>query len=540
MKKLISVLLAAAAVLGSAQTVFAATPEEQPIAAQAEESTVAAQAEESTVAAQAEESTVAAQAEEPTVAAQAEESTVAAQAEETTVAAQEDYPKINLLENREDGVKIGWTKYPGAAKYRVFILTDGKWKGIGNSECLSLVHKISKSNTKYTYTVRAMDSNGSFISAYFKEGWQHEFVVTPSITKIENIDGGSTLTWPARSGVKYRLFYRDADNRWRALAKTSTNSYTHKGLKNGETRTYTIRYENNSGQFISPYNNNGWKNTYVAPPVISSITRDKTVLNIKWNSNSYAERYRVYRKQGSDKWQTLGDTTSTVYTDNKLMSGVKYTYVIRALNAKATRYTSALGKTKWKIAVTDSKMSEFNRKLREDMIAFLGKQVGNNNRKYIDYVNKYGKFGLTYGTQWCAVFGWSAMDWFARDRGDLKCLVPPRWHVSEIANEARKYGAWHNTFSTNYEAKPGDVFMTSFQKYPYSDGRTHVGYIEYVDKDKNGKVTYIHTVEGNFNWEVGDNSKTVVGRSRWKDRLEKDHGAMVTDYLDIEKIIKAK
>ena len=151
MKKLISVLLAAAAVLGSAQTVFAATPEEQPIAAQAEESTVAAQAEEPTVAAQAEESTVAAQAEEPTVAAQAEETTVAAQAEETTVAAQEDYPKINLLENREDGVKIGWTKYPGAAKYRVFILTDGKWKGIGNSECLSLVHKISKQHKIYIH-----------------------------------------------------------------------------------------------------------------------------------------------------------------------------------------------------------------------------------------------------------------------------------------------------------------------------------------------------------------------------------------------------
>ena len=515
MKKLISVLLAAAMAVSvfpmAVQTAFAAM-EEQPVAAQTEEQTVAAQPEEA----------------------------VAAQSEEA-VAGQDTYPQVNLLEDHEDGVKIGWTKYPGAAKYRVFILVDGVWRGIGNSTCLSLFHKISKNNSTYSYTVRAMDAKGNFISGFYKQGWKHKFVVTPCMSRIDNVDGGTKLSWPAaKSGVVIRVFYRDSNNTWRKLAKTTGTTYVHKNLKNGANWTYTLRYENSKGEFISPYNNRGWKNTYVAPPTITAITRNKTVLDVKWNSNAYAERYRVYRKKGSESWQTLGDTTGTKYTDKNLMSGVKYTYVVRALNAQANRYTSALGNTKWKIAVTASNMSEANRKLREDMIAYLGRQVGNNNRKYIDYINKYGKFGLTYGTQWCAVFGWSAMDGFARERGNIKCLVPARWHVSEIANEARKHGAWHNTFSSTYEAKPGDVFMTSFMKYPYDDGRTHIGYIEYVDKDKNGKVTYIHTVEGNFNWEVGDNSKTVVGRSRWKDRLEKDHGAMVTDYLDIEKLFKAK
>lgn len=311
----------------------------------------------------------------------------------------------------------------------------------------------------------------------------------------------------------------------------------HKNLTNGAKWTYTIRYENSKGEFVSPYNSNGWKNTYVAAPKITSINRNNNVFEINWDKNNYAERYRVYRKQGSDSWVTMGDTTGTKFTDKKMVSGVKFTYMVRALNANATKYTSALSKSRWKICVMGN-MSEKTRQLREGLIDFLSKQVGNKNRKYIDHVNKYGNFGLGYGTQWCAVFGWGAMDMYSRTQSNVTNQIPPRWHVSEIANEARKLGGWYNTFSTNYEAKPGDIFMTSFQKYPYEDGRTHVGYIEYVDKDKNGKVTYIHTIEGNFNWELGDNSETVVGRSCWKDRLEKDHGAMVTDYLDISKILK--
>ncbi len=481
----------------------------------------------------------AAEEQDASAAAQAEDAAVSAQIQEDAQSAQEDYPKINLLENREDSVKIGYTKYPGAVKYRVFIKSGNTWKGLGNSTCLSYIHKVSANNSTFVYTVRAIGKDGSFISGYNKQGYTHKFVVTPSITKIENIDGGSKLTWPAKSGVNYRVFYRDSNNNWRKLAKLTTNSYVHKNLKNGAKWTYTIRYENSKGEFVSPYNSKGWTNTYVAAPVISSVTRSGNTFVLKWNNNSYAERYRVYRKQGSDSWITMGDTTSNSYTDKKMVSGVKFTYMVRALNSAATKYTSALSKSKWKICVMGN-MSEQTRKLREGLIDFLGKQVGNNNRKYIDHVNKYGHFGLGYGTQWCAVFGWGAMDMYSRTQSNVTNQIPPRWHVSEIANEARKLGGWYNTFSSNYEAKPGDIFMTSFYKYPYEDGRTHVGYIEYVDKDKNGKVTYIHTVEGNFNWEVGDNSKTVVGRSCWKDRLEKDHGAMVTDYLDISKILKVK
>ena len=525
MKKLIVLLLAltmaVSAAANSALTAYAVpVDEEQPVAAQAEEQTVEAPAEEQSVEAEPEEQSVAA---EP--------------AEQQNA---EDYPKVNYLQNCDDGVQIGWTRYPGAVKYRVFIKSGNTWKGIGNSECLSLRHKVSQNNTTFIYTVRAIGKDGSFISSYNKEGYSHLFVVTPEIRRIENVDGGATLSWNPRQGVRYRLFYLDSENRWRSVARTTATSYTHKNLKNGETLTYTLRYENSSGVFVSPYNAKGWKNTYIAPPVISSVTRDKTVLNVKWNVNRYAERYRVYRKQGSGKWVNLGDTYDTTYTDKNLFSGVKYTYVVRAINAKATRFTSAFSNQRWKIAVTASNMSEKNKKLRENMISFLSKQVGNNNRRYIDHINEYGGFGLGYGTQWCAVFGWSAVDMFTRTQSNVTNLIPPRWHVSEIANESRVYGAWHNTFSTDYEAKPGDLFMTSFYKYPYDDGRTHVGYIEYVDKDENGKVTYIHTVEGNFNWEIGDNSETVVGRSCWKDRLEKDHGAMVTDYIDLEKIVKIK
>lgn len=168
---------------------------------------------------------------------------------------------------------------------------------------------------------------------------------------------------------------------------------------------------------------------------------------------------------------------------------------------------------------------------RAKMTDYLRAQLGNNNRTYIDYINKHSKLGTNYNTAWCAVFAWCCLDSFAAQNG-YENPVAPRKYVSDIADQAKKAGALRNCADTGYVPKPGDLFLTATVAHPVNGQRCHIGYVEYVETDKNGKVTAIHTIEGNFNWETTASAVTKVTRSVWKPG-GKRYGAFISEFIDI-------
>ena len=79
-------------------------------------------------------------------------------------------PKISNLTNTPDGIKIEWKHVNGAAKYRVFYLGSKGWTRLGDTDTTTIVDSIVYPRRTYTYTVRALDSNGNYISTYDPAG----------------------------------------------------------------------------------------------------------------------------------------------------------------------------------------------------------------------------------------------------------------------------------------------------------------------------------------------------------------------------------
>ena len=173
--------------------------------------------------------------------------------------------------------------------------------------------------------------------------------------------------------------------------------------------------------------------------------------------------------------------------------------------------------------------------IRNRVLGFLKEQFGNGNRPYVTYYNSHaGGKKVSTGFAWCAVFAWCGIDQCATLLGKRN-PVSPCCHVSEIANQARKKGALKNAFSSGYVPQKGDLFTTSTVKSPGTGGRLHIGFVESVETDGKGKVTKVHTIEGNFNWENAYPTSTKVSRSVWTIGKRR-YGALLCEYIDIEKL----
>ena len=251
-------------------------------------------------------------------------------------------PVINTLKSAEDGVLISWNKVNCAQRYRVYRKDSNHgWARIGDTSDTVITDKNASSGTSYSYTVRTVTADGSSETSYYNEGRSLFYVQTPKVDAIINRSGSSVITWSACKGAaRYGVFYRDENGNWRGLGTTSETSYTHEGLKDHAQLTYTVRCLDSDGDFVSDYNHDGWTNTFLAPPVISSLTAAAEGIDVTWNKNEGAVRYRVYRKDDSHGWARIGETAENTYTDKSASSGNRYSYTVRSISADGSRETS--------------------------------------------------------------------------------------------------------------------------------------------------------------------------------------------------------
>ena len=198
---------------------------------------------------------------------------------------------------------------------------------------------------------------------------------------------------------------------------------------------------------------------------------------------------------------------------------------------KTRIYCEINGGTRAYATVTVAEMPE----IRTVMVEHLRAQVGNHNTPYVQYINARSNLNVTMSFPWCAVFAWSALDQFATKIGRPNPLQAAK-HVSDIAEPARKLGALHNIYDYDYTPKPGDLFCTSALKRPIDGGRDHIGYVESVDTDASGKVIRVHTIEGNYAWELNGAFDTYVWRGTWVPGVPNEYQSAMVEFIDIEKL----
>lgn len=157
----------------------------------------------------------------------------------------------------------------------------------------------------------------------------------PQISGFSNTATGTRITWNSYSGaVKYRIYVFNGKS-WSRVGESTTTNFTHNSLRDGVTYRYTVRAMDKNNKFVSDYNKDGYSNTFFAPPVISSLQNVFGGVTVKWSKNSAIDSYRIYRKTKNTGWKRIGTSDSGSFTDTTAVSGINYTYTLRALDAES-------------------------------------------------------------------------------------------------------------------------------------------------------------------------------------------------------------
>ena len=171
-------------------------------------------------------------------------------------------------------------------------------------------------------------------------------LATPSIKKLENVNGGIKLTWGKVSGAaKYRVFVKNGSS-WVRLTDTTSTSFTWNKAVSGKSYTFTVRCLSKDGKsYTSGYNTAGKSIKYIAAPVLTGAKSVSSGIQVTWKKSAGAAKYRIYRKIGSGSWQRVGDTTGVSFVDKTAKKGVKYTYTVRCITSNGKAYTSGFNTT---------------------------------------------------------------------------------------------------------------------------------------------------------------------------------------------------
>ena len=255
-------------------------------------------------------------------------------------------PKLSEVSNTATGVKIAWGKVNGAEKYRVFYKTaDSGWTKIADTTSTSYTWNGAKSGTKYTFTVRCINSSATaFTSAYDTTGKSITHLSAPKISSVTNTTTGVKISWGKVTGAaQYRVFYKaNGESTWHKAGDTTSTNFTWTKAKSGTKYTFAVRCLSKDGNsYTSAYDTTGKSITYIAAPKLSSVANAATGVEIKWGKVTGAAQYRVfYKANGESTWHKAGDTTSTSFIWTKAVSGTKYTFTVRCIDKNGENYTS--------------------------------------------------------------------------------------------------------------------------------------------------------------------------------------------------------
>ena len=241
--------------------------------------------------------------------------------------------------------QLQWTAVDGAKGYYIYrkggSLSNYDWKLIAtirNGKTTSYIDtKATSADWNYTYTVKAF--NGKYNSAHDATGVEFNYIPAPKITKVGPHHEGMEITWdaPASTVTKY-FVYRKNGTAWKLVGTTTATSFVDKSVVSNNPYTYTVKAACSTN--VGGFNQKGVSQTYLETPKLKSLEFDYNYKGIvKWEPVNGATGYKIYRKVNDGKsWYllaTIKNGKASSYTDaTKKYSGAKYTYTVRAYNAK--------------------------------------------------------------------------------------------------------------------------------------------------------------------------------------------------------------
>lgn len=165
-------------------------------------------------------------------------------------------------------------------------------------------------------------------------------VFTEDLTVNAEADGSMvTLSWDKIENADKYYVYQYKDGKYVKVKTTTDTSVTLKGLKNGETYKFLVRYS--IGRKLSPmtYSYNITVKVYYKPIVKAASTENS--IKLTWQAVPNAEKYAIC-KYVDGKAVKLCETEKLAVRINKLTPDTEYQYIVRAyVDGKWTTMTKS-------------------------------------------------------------------------------------------------------------------------------------------------------------------------------------------------------
>ncbi len=232
----------------------------------------------------------------------------------------------------DNGAKIKWSSLAGAQSYEVYrklaASTDG-WQLIKTVTACEYTDTSISSGVEYDYKVKAI--SGKYSAGMSCVPATVKFIAAPYVTVYNVSDGIEISVEPVGGAVKYIIEKKVGNGAYEVLVELAeADVYTDEAVVVGT--QYTYRVQAVSADNISSAKNELAAVTRIGTPVLTEIKNTADGISLKWNAVSGATKYEISRKTGDEAVWSSYETTSLSYIDKNVISGVKYTYTVCALN----------------------------------------------------------------------------------------------------------------------------------------------------------------------------------------------------------------
>ena len=161
--------------------------------------------------------------------------------------------KVKKVKTKVDNtaINIGWSKVEGATGYRIFVLKNGKWTKVKDTNNTSYKVNNLKQGTSYKFAIRAYNKSDD------KVIWADEYKTINSFTKPVQVTKFTiksksktavSTTWKKTTGASGYRLYIEKNGKWVKVGTIKGNNYTFKGLKKNTKYKFAVKAYKTDGK----------------------------------------------------------------------------------------------------------------------------------------------------------------------------------------------------------------------------------------------------------------------------------------------------